>query len=135
MRRENVVLLFCAFGFLGLIAEVRYEHRDAVQSVRAAWIPIGYSALGALASLMAMARPGFARTVAQYILALGIGVSIAGVYLHTGGNVDKFRPYAQVWQAEGNKVGGSWPPPTPPLAIAGLSLIALAASWNGKRNR
>lgn len=135
MRRENVVLLICALGFLGLATEIRYEHRLVIERLQTGWIPIVYCGIGALACLMGMGKPGFLRTVAQYLLALGIGVSLAGLYLHTSGRIETLRVYADVWTQPGSKMMANWPPVFPPLAISGLSVIALAACWNGKRSR
>lgn len=135
MRRENVVLLICALAFLGLAAEIRYEHRLVLERLQTAWIPIVYCGIGALACLMGMAKTGFFRTLAQYLLALGIGVSAAGIYLHTSGDLQPYRVYLDVWTKPGSQVMGNWPPVFPPLAIAGLAVIALAACWNGKRAR
>jgi hypothetical protein len=129
-----VVLAVCALGFLVLGAEVRFEHRDVVSRDSAAWIPVVYCALAAVACLLGMGRNG-ARTAAQYVLALGVGVGAAGLYLHTGGSPGKLRPILDVWTAPASEVGPVWPPAVAPLSIAGLSLVALIAAWGDRKSR
>lgn len=135
MRRERTILALCALGFLGMSAEVRYEHREAVERVSTAWIPIGYGVLAALACLLAMAKPGGLRNFAMMVLALGVGVGGAGVWLHTEGDLRRTLAHVDAWRQPASKVRSVWPPAMAPMLVAGLSVVALAAAWPDRRGR
>jgi len=124
-------------GFATLVVEVRYEHREAVHEAWQAWIPIVYTAVAALASLVAMgAKKGLRKTV-NFVFALGLAVGVFGLYMHVrkdDGTVDlsKFEKFVMpdktVYSSEKDVRGNPIPtsirrPIAAPLGIAGLSAI------------
>ncbi|MFL5309129.1 MAG: hypothetical protein ACJ79H_01615, partial [Myxococcales bacterium] len=76
-----------------LLAEVRFEHREALGETWHAWLPLGYAALlllGGGAALLRWQRGG--RRVLAALFALGFVIGGLGIWFHSGGH-----PLAHVW--------------------------------------
>ncbi|MBS1724899.1 MAG: hypothetical protein JSS66_18320 [Armatimonadetes bacterium] len=130
--RDRAVLLCLFMGFAILFLEVRYEHRSVVSTVWQAWIPIVYSALGALACLVGLAGKKGARTVAASVFFLGLAVGTYGLYMHTKFDLHIFQQVAQpdavVPSGKFSSDGRPIPvvvarPVAAPLSMAGLAAV------------
>lgn len=130
--RDRVILAVLFIGFLTLAVETRFEHRDVIQEKWQAWIPPVYSALAALASLVALPGKKGVRTVAAAVFFLGILVGGYGLYMHTGFDPAVFtkflNPEARVM---GSKLGPDGQPMqvfiqrpvVAPMSVTGLAAI------------
>ncbi len=122
--------LLLAGGFLMLMCEVRFEHRQVVPDEWKGWIPVGYSALMLLIIPAAVAiyqRGGKKLLLALY--AIGILVGCVGVFIHAEGHfVQRIQELLVVWQHLVNKIDPTapfHPPILAPLAFVGLGSIGL----------
>ena len=136
-QRANLFLwakqLLVAAGFLILMLEVRFEHREVVGENWKAWIPIVYSGLMLLCVPLATAlfnRGGKKLLLALY--ALGAFLGLFGVWLHAHKHLfARLAEVMAVWQHLVNKIDPSvpfHPPVLAPLAFMGLASLGLVVT-------
>jgi hypothetical protein len=132
-----------ALGVLGgaafLLADIRFEHREALGETWAAWIPLAYAALLLVAggaAILRFHRGG--RGVLRILFAAAVAVGALGIWFHSGGH--PLRGVLQVLSSfalEPGKNGGikmgSEPPPLAPAAFCGLGFLGLIACGHPRR--
>jgi hypothetical protein len=126
----RVLLLVTLGGYLGLLTDIRLEHVDVVRKHWIPWIPILYSGLMALLSILALVRwtPG-ARRIVFWLSLLAFVVGGVGFWYHNDGKiVDAARSAARAWYDPKLKHPDDMPPPLAPLSFAGLGLLGLLAT-------
>ena len=124
--KDRLLAALAVGGAVTLLLEIRFEHRDAIHEEWAAWIPLAYSALLAVAGAIALVRWRPAGRVALGALfAAGILVGACGIWFHTGGHpVSAVTDLVAAWR--GAKISAR-PPPLAPLAFCGLGAIGALA--------
>ncbi|HEY0868279.1 MAG TPA: hypothetical protein VGE01_12910 [Fimbriimonas sp.] len=155
MKREKLVFLILAGGFLTTFLEVRYLHQDVLSEEWVGWVPVLLTPVLVVASLLALSPARALRAFAMAALAIGAVAGVAGFYFHSDGlELSHMSPYFTarvsepgtiVARADGDdeEEGGytdtrrkkrtDEPPLFAPLGITGLALIGLALS--AKRER
>jgi len=136
---EEAVVASVLVGAAMLLAEIRFEHREALGETWHAWIPLAYAALLLVAggvALLRFRRGG--REVLRVLFAAAVAVGLAGIWFHSGGHPTRIA--ARVLSAfalEPGKDGGvkigAEPPPLAPAAFCGLGFIGLIACRRQKR--
>jgi hypothetical protein len=118
-----------------LLAEVRFEHREALGETWHAWLPLGYAALllfGGGAALLRWHRGG--RRILAALFALGFVIGALGIWFHSGGHpLTHVLQVLSTWQVPPGQNGGikigSQPPTLAPTAFWGLGSIGLIACF------
>ena len=132
-------MLSLAAGFLLLMVEVRWEHREAITEKSIALVPIIYSLVAAILCLVALSQNVVVRKVVAVVLACGLVVGFLGLREHTDG---EYTPALRVLQPFGYKMPEEWgrrrgggPPALAPLSMAGFGLLGAILVWpkNGKK--
>ena len=117
-------------GFLLMMIDIRFEHRQVVGEIQIAWLPIFYSM-----AMLVLIPLGVAlwKNVGRYILAVcyvgAIIVGMLGIYFHSDGHlIARLQEVVSVWQAWVTKIdpnGPFYPPILAPFAFLGLGSIGL----------
>lgn len=146
--RHILAMLSLAMGFLVLMVEVRYEHRNELADHPIALVPIIFSAVAALMCFLAMGNKAVIRYIAAIVMACGVVVGVLGLREHTFGDFSRslkvLQPFGisagetQVRQGEGEE-GEDWrprrrpegggPPVLAPLSMAGLGILGAVLAW------
>jgi hypothetical protein len=118
-------------GFLMLMCEVRFEHRQVVNEEWKGWIPIVYS--GLILIIVPLGTALFTRGGKKLLLAvyaIGVVIGSIGVWLHADGHLlQRIGEILAVWQHLVNKIDPNapfHPPVLAPLAFVGLGAIGIA---------
>jgi hypothetical protein len=122
--------LLLTAGFLMLMVEVRFEHREVVGEEWRGWIPIVYS--GLMLIFVPLGTALFQRGGKKLLLALygcGVVIGLIGVWLHADGHLlERVGEILAVWQHLVNKIDHNapfHPPVLAPLAFVGLASIGI----------
>jgi hypothetical protein len=117
-------------GYLLLLLEVRFEHREVVAQKWQAWIPIAYCALMLILIPLCMAiwnRGGRKLLIGFY--SIGFPIGLVGAWLHSDGHIrSRLMEVLVVWQHLFGKIDPNQPfhPPfLAPLAFVGLALVGI----------
>jgi len=113
-------------GFIFLLLDIRFEHREVVTDTWQGWIPIAFSGLMILLgplSLWLFQKGG------KYLLAVGYLLSIivgtVGIWLHGEGKlIARLQELLSVWQSF-DPHAHHHPPVLAPFAFLGLGTIGL----------
>jgi len=127
----RLILLLLAATFLGLAADLRLEHVDAVRENKLAWTPILYSCFTTLVAAIAAWRwTPLTRRVALITFLLAAAVGIVGFYLHNRGNLlTAPLTLLHAWTDPTlEHMGG--PPQNAPMTFATLGLLGALACLN-----
>jgi hypothetical protein len=107
--------------------EVRYDHRSVLGEGVVAWIPIVYSILMMVASVLGLffwSRGGRQALLAGYLLAIVVGLT--GFWFHTDGRL--LRSVRREFSAWVRKLPDEDKPPAlAPLAFAGFGILGTLA--------
>jgi hypothetical protein len=127
----RVLILILAGAFVGLMADIRVEHVEAVRDHSIAWVPIIYCGFMTIACLVAFVfwNPTMRRIMLPlFLLALVVGGM--GFYFHNQGNFKRvIKTSVNAW-TDPNMEHSDGPPQVAPLAFAGLGVIGILASLN-----
>ena len=113
-----------------LLAEIRFEHREALGETWHAWVPLVY--VGVLIVLGAGALLRYhegGRRVLRGLFGLAFLVGALGVWFHSDGHpVQALGSVAAAWwQRPEKEAGESRPPALAPAAFIGIGLIGVVA--------
>jgi len=124
----NKAIVFILIGGFGvLLVQIRYDHRSVVGEDAIAWIPIFYSSLMIIGSVMGLLfwdRGGRKALFAGFLLAIVVGV--VGYWYHTNGRL--VRSVQHELSAWVRKIPDEdRPPALAPLAFTGFGLLGALA--------
>jgi hypothetical protein len=115
------------WGFGVLLIQVRYDHRSVIGEEAIAWIPIVYSSLMIVASVLGLLfwdRGGRKALFVGFLLATVVGV--AGYWFHTNGRL--VRSVQHELSAWVRKIPDEDKPPAlAPLAFTGFGILGALA--------
>ena len=124
-------------GFVLLLCEIRFEHRDAMTDDWRAWIPIVFSALMIL--LIPLAGAFWRRGGWKMLISAYSADCVCGHFrydLHSGKHpLARFIEVFSVWfmpLAQGAKIKVHHPPLLAPAAFIGLGLIGMLLAWQAR---
>ncbi|MEA3145412.1 MAG: hypothetical protein QOI53_839 [Verrucomicrobiota bacterium] len=124
---NKAIVLVLIGGFGVLLVEVRFDHRFVVGEDTVGWIPIFYSIMMMVASLIGLffwRRGGRQVLFVGFLLAIFVG--LAGFWFHTNGRL--LRSVQHELSAWVRKVPGDEKPPAlAPLAFTGLGILGAFA--------
>lgn len=125
----RILILLLAAGFFGLIVDLRVEHVQVVHENYLAWTPILYSAVMALACLVAafLWTPA-SRLVLRILFLLAFLVGGLGFYLHNRGNFANVLSSSLHAWTDPQMKHPRGPPENAPMAFAGLGLLGALAT-------
>ena len=125
------LILGLASGYVTLVFDLRYEHNHALKHHSLAWTPIIYSAVMAVACVIALVKWDQAgRSLLLWLSGVGFIVAILGVWLHNDGHIlTGLHTLLSVWAGQRPDPTKD-PPILAPLSFAGLSLLGMAACSN-----
>jgi hypothetical protein len=125
----RLITLLLGAGFLGLLCDLRVEHVAVVHEAPLSWTPIIYSALMAVACLVAaLLWNRLSRLVLRLLFLLAFVVGGAGFYLHNHGHIGNVLTLSvHAWTDPAMKHPRG-PPPSAPLAFAALGLFGTLAT-------
>ena len=126
---NKVIVLVLIGGFGVVLLEVRYDHRSVLAEGVVAWIPIIYSVLMMVASVLGLlfwSRGGRQALLVGFLVAILVGLT--GFWFHTDGRL--LRSIRRELSAWVRKIPDEDKPPAlAPLAFAGFGILgALACS-------
>ena len=141
-RSRTVNEVFVAALLLGaafLLVEVRFEHREVLGEIWAAWLPLGCAAvllIGGAIALPFWRRGG--RTALTILFGLAFVVGTLGIWFHSGGHpIGHVAKVLSAWRLHPGQTGGtpvgSEPPALAPAAFCGLGLLGLIACLTPSR--
>ena len=114
-------------GFAILLVQVRYDHRSVVAGEAIAWVPIVYSSLMIVASVLGLllwSRGGREALFVGFLLAILVG--LVGYWFHTNGRL--VRSVQHELSAWVRKIPDEDKPPAlAPLAFAGFGILGALA--------
>jgi hypothetical protein len=114
-------------GFAILLVQVRYDHRSVVAGEAIAWVPIVYSSLMIIASVLGLlfwSRGGREALFVGFLLAILVG--LVGYWFHTNGRL--VRSVQHELSAWVRKIPDEDKPPAlAPLAFAGFGILGALA--------
>jgi len=125
----RTLILILAGAFLGLMADIRVEHVEAVRENSIAWIPIIYCACMTVACLAAfMFWNKAARLIMLLLFLMAFVIGGIGFYFHNHGHFTKvIKTSINAWlDPKMNHSEG--PPQVAPLAFAGLGVLGILAT-------
>jgi hypothetical protein len=93
------MLVLLAVGFAMSALEARYLHRQVVREEWVAWIPTVASAIGAVATLLALAKSKLPTAAATLLLSIVALSGVVGLYYHTEFKPSAFAPLFGVGRA------------------------------------
>ena len=126
---SRLVMLIMAGMYVGLLLDIRVEHVEAVHEHRIAWLPIVFSAVTCVISLLATVLWGKAtRRIATVFFVGSIAVGLTGVYLHTHGHPIRIMNTTKRSWTEPDMTLPDGPPLDAPMAFAGIGAIGFLAS-------
>jgi len=133
MSLRRALVGFLAASCLFLLIEVLIEHREVFGERPIAWAPIVVCALTILTSFWAFAQwQPKARKALQVVSVLLLLVGLSGVYFHNADRLKgEHREEHEVIE-HGEKEGGGdehAPPPLAPLALSGMGILGLIATY------
>jgi hypothetical protein len=125
----RIMIFILANAFVGLAADIRVEHADAVHERIVAWIPIVYSAFMTIACLAAFVFWNkTARRVMPVLFAAAFVVGGLGFWFHNHGNIKGvITDSINAWVDPRMHLPDG-PPEVAPLAFAGLGVLGILAS-------
>ena len=117
-------------GFLLLLSEIRFEHREVLLDDWRPWIPIYFSVAMALFIPFATFYNRYnLRKMLMFTYVLSLFLGMLGVIFHSDGHaIERIRDLFTVWTSSvqsGAAVAGHYPPVLAPLSFAGLGSIGL----------
>jgi len=114
-------------GFAVILVEVRYDHRSVVGENAVGWIPIVYSILMIIVSVVGLlfwGRGGRQALLVGFLLAILVGLT--GFWFHTNGHLG--RSVKHELSAWVRKIPDEDKPPAlAPLAFAGFGILGALA--------
>lgn len=131
MKKENLILIIVAMGFLFLVMETRHSHAGTWGNHPTAYIPPVACGLGFIACLAGLAAEKKLATFLGWFMIVISSVGPLGVFYHTEGDVAQLQSMLNSNVREerllrqDNKLGGPFEerPLLAPMSITGLSLI------------
>jgi len=138
MAKPATLSKLMVIGLLGalslLLAEIRFEHREALGEAWQSWIPLLYS--GAMLAVGVAALTRWHRGGRQVLL-VGFGVAfligILGLWFHSEGHpISGMLQVLAAWALRPGDNGGikaGAPPVLAPLAFVGLGSMGVLACW------
>jgi hypothetical protein len=120
---NRILVLFTAVGFFFFLIDSLLEHWDILLQDLPAFIPVGFSALGACVAAMTAVRwNGQWIKWLQIVLCASFIVAGAGVYLHVGEDDEEEQATAEKRDHESKE---KEKPLLAPLSFAGLATLGL----------
>jgi hypothetical protein len=115
-------------GYLFLMLDIRFEHREVITETWQGWIPIAFSGLMILfgpLSLWFFEKGGKYLLAAAYLLSLIVGM--VGIWFHSDGKLPaRLDELLSVWQHFDPQAHHKhYPPILAPLAFLGLGTIGI----------
>lgn len=128
---NRIIALGLLFGLIGLMSEIRWEHRVELGRQWQTWIPLVYIGLMIVIGVIGLIRwESWGRRLLLFGFAFGIIIGALGVYFHGGDNL--FGNLSQVLASWGIPLGtnggvkvSSEPPILAPLAFIGVGLLGI----------
>lgn len=128
---NRMIALSLLVGLVGLMSEIRWEHRVELGRQWETWIPLVYIALMIIIGIIGLLRwESWGRRLLLFGFAVGIIIGALGVYFHGGDHV--FGNLVRVltaWRIPVGTNGGvkvsSDPPILAPLAFIGVGLLGI----------
>lgn len=132
---NRLVVLLLTFAYVGLLFQVRIDHREVIYEKWQAWIPLVYSALMIPVCLLGLAlwyRGG--RVILVVVFMAGIVIGFTGEWFHTKGHPLMLLKVPTIWsptQAKANeRFFKQRRPQLAPFSFAALGLLGvLACCW------
>ncbi len=136
MSLRRALVGFVAAGCLLLLVEVLIEHREVLGEKPIAWSPIVVCGLALLVSLWAFAQwQPLAQKALQIASVLLLLVGIGGLYFHNAGRLGlereehKAETHEAAEHGEHEEGEEHHAPPLAPLAISGMGVLGLMATY------
>ena len=118
-------------GFVLLLNEIRFEHREVLGGTRIAWTPIVFCIAALLIGSCALSFwEKWGRKALLTIYAISFVVGLAGVWFHSDGHLGRVFQVLSVWTLKPGEAGHfpqDAPPVLAPLAFCGLGLLGVIA--------
>jgi hypothetical protein len=130
---NKAIVLVLVGGFGVVLIQVRYDHRSVVGEDAVAWIPIVYSSLMILASMVGLlfwSRGGRQALLVGFLFSILVG--LLGFWYHTNGRlVRSVQHELSTWI---RKIPDEDKPPAlAPLAFAGFGILGALACARGSQ--
>ena len=127
MRKDKLLYLFLAFTFVGLLVDIRFEHRDVLGEVWESNIPLVTSMVGVVTAFLAMSKKAALRLVAGALFFLITLVGVLGVWEHTRFRPIMFTRYLNLAEtdANGQRIRGGQRPSFAPMSYTLLGSIGI----------
>lgn len=135
MTLRRALAAFVAAGCLFLVVEVLIEHREILGEEWVAWAPIVACGLVCLISFWAFVRWRVGTQKAMgMVSAVMLVVGLAGVYFHNADRLEHEEEHeVEAYEESEQGEEGHHPPVLAPLAIFGVGVLGLMASYSGWR--
>lgn len=132
MKKENLILVVIALGFLFLVLETRHSHAGTWSNHPTAYIPVAACGLGFLICLAGLAAEKKLATALGFIMIGLSAVGPLGVFYHTKGDFQQLQTMLtsnvreERLLRQDNQMGGPFAekPLLAPMSISGLALIS-----------
>jgi hypothetical protein len=123
-----------AAGFLLMMLEIRFEHRQVLSEMKVAWVPIIYSM-----TMLVLIPVGlsFFKKGGKHLLTMcyvgAIVVGLLGIYMHANGHlIARVSEVLAVWKSWGAPADANtpfYPPILAPFSFLGLGSVGLFLRW------